>query len=185
MRGDHELNEVKAGKLPGLKAGFRFATAAESPLHPNTKAAVIAAGGEDTLIAAKAGSYHRAGYLLAHCGIVIICVGGLLDGNIPLKLLQLSGQKVVETRDIPQSKVPPESRLSPSNLSFRGNVNIPEGSSASVIFMNVADGYFVQDLPFTIALEKFHIEHYSTGQPRDFASDMMRATAPFACCSIA
>jgi cytochrome c biogenesis protein len=90
-----------------------------------------------------------------------------------LKLLQLSGQKVVETRDIPQSKVPPESRLSPSNLSFRGNVNIPEGSSASVIFMNMADGYFVQDLPFTIALDKFHIEHYSTGQPKDFASDIV------------
>lgn len=136
---------------------------------------IVSRGGDgaDTLIAAKAGSYHRAGYLLAHCGIVVICIGGLLDGNLPLKLLQLTGQKVVETRDIPQSKVPPESRLSPANLSFRGNVNIPEGSSASVIFMNMADGYFVQDLPFTIALEKFHIEHYSTGQPRDFASDIV------------
>ena len=29
VRGDHELNEVKAGKLPGLKDGFRFATGAE------------------------------------------------------------------------------------------------------------------------------------------------------------
>jgi len=29
IRGDHELNEVKAGKLPGLKDGFRFATEAE------------------------------------------------------------------------------------------------------------------------------------------------------------
>jgi len=29
LRGDHELNEVKAGKLPGLKAGFRFATVGE------------------------------------------------------------------------------------------------------------------------------------------------------------
>jgi prolyl-tRNA synthetase len=29
VRGDHDLNEVKAGKLPGLKGGFRFATAAE------------------------------------------------------------------------------------------------------------------------------------------------------------
>jgi len=63
--------------------------------------------------------------------------------------------------------------LSPSNLSFRGNVNIPEGSSASVIFMNIDDGYFVQDLPFTIALNKFHIDHYSTGQPKDFASDIV------------
>ena len=29
VRGDHSLNEIKAGKLPGLKTGFRFATAAE------------------------------------------------------------------------------------------------------------------------------------------------------------
>lgn len=29
LRGDHSLNEVKAGKLPGLKAGYRFATGAE------------------------------------------------------------------------------------------------------------------------------------------------------------
>jgi prolyl-tRNA synthetase len=29
VRGDHELNEVKAGKLEGLKGGFRFATVGE------------------------------------------------------------------------------------------------------------------------------------------------------------
>ncbi|MFN4148386.1 MAG: proline--tRNA ligase, partial [Rhodocyclaceae bacterium] len=29
LRGDHELNEVKAGKIPGLDQGFRFATEAE------------------------------------------------------------------------------------------------------------------------------------------------------------
>ncbi len=33
VRGDHSLNEVKAGKLPGLKAGWRFATAAEIEAH--------------------------------------------------------------------------------------------------------------------------------------------------------
>jgi prolyl-tRNA synthetase len=33
VRGDHDLNEVKAGKLPGLKKGFRFATAAEIDEH--------------------------------------------------------------------------------------------------------------------------------------------------------
>ena len=33
VRGDHELNEVKAGKLDGLKGGFRFATAAEIDAH--------------------------------------------------------------------------------------------------------------------------------------------------------
>jgi prolyl-tRNA synthetase len=33
VRGDHDLNEVKAGKVEGLKAGFRFATAAEIEAH--------------------------------------------------------------------------------------------------------------------------------------------------------
>jgi prolyl-tRNA synthetase len=33
VRGDHSLNEVKAGKIPGLEGGFRFATAAEIDAH--------------------------------------------------------------------------------------------------------------------------------------------------------
>jgi prolyl-tRNA synthetase len=33
VRGDHSLNEVKAGKLPELKAGWRFATVAEIDDH--------------------------------------------------------------------------------------------------------------------------------------------------------
>ncbi len=125
----------------------------------------------DTLVAAKAGSTHRFGYVLTHAAIVIICVGGLIDGNVPLKLLTLTGKKI-ETRNIAQSEIPAESRLSPSNLSFRTNVNIPEGGNVDVAFQNLADGYFVQELPFTIFLKKFHIDFYSTGQPKLFASDL-------------
>jgi prolyl-tRNA synthetase len=33
LRGDHDLNEVKAGKVEGLKQGFRFATVAEIEDH--------------------------------------------------------------------------------------------------------------------------------------------------------
>ena len=33
LRGDHDMNEVKVGKLPGLVAGFRFATVAEIEEH--------------------------------------------------------------------------------------------------------------------------------------------------------
>jgi prolyl-tRNA synthetase len=33
LRGDHEMNEVKVGKIEGLKAGFRFATLAEIDAH--------------------------------------------------------------------------------------------------------------------------------------------------------
>ncbi|MEN6584684.1 MAG: cytochrome c biogenesis protein ResB [Sulfuricella sp.] len=126
----------------------------------------------DMLVAAKAGSYHRLGYTLTHAAIVVICLGGLIDGNIPLKVEQLVGWKKIETRDLPQSDVPAASRLSPANLSFRGGVTIPEGSAADVVFLNIGDGYLVQDLPFDIKLKKFRVEHYPTGQPKSFESDI-------------
>ncbi len=37
VRGDHDLNEVKAGKVEGLKGGWRFASAAEIEDHLGTK----------------------------------------------------------------------------------------------------------------------------------------------------
>lgn len=127
---------------------------------------------DGVLLAAKAGSWNRLGYFLAHAAIVMICIGGLMDGNLVFKAQQLMGLKKIETRDIPQSQVPAISRLSPSNPSFRGSVQIPEGSSADVVFLNVADGYLVQDLPFSVGLKQFRIEHYSTGQPKNFESDV-------------
>ncbi|MDE2604727.1 MAG: proline--tRNA ligase [Burkholderiales bacterium] len=37
VRGDHDMNEIKVGKVPGLDAGFRFATVAEIEAHFGTK----------------------------------------------------------------------------------------------------------------------------------------------------
>ncbi len=37
VRGDHDMNEIKAGKVPGLDEGFRFATVAEIVDHFGTK----------------------------------------------------------------------------------------------------------------------------------------------------
>jgi len=37
LRGDHDMNEVKVGKLPGLDNGFRFASAAEIEAHFGSK----------------------------------------------------------------------------------------------------------------------------------------------------
>lgn len=124
------------------------------------------------LIVAKAGSYQRLGYILTHAAIVIICVGGLIDGNLPLKAQELLGWKKVETRDIAETQVPPQSRLPVTNLSFRGNMTLPEGSRGDVVFLRVRDGYMVQELPFSIALKKFRVEHYATGMPKSFESDV-------------
>jgi prolyl-tRNA synthetase len=37
VRGDHDMNEIKVGKVPGLDSGFRFATVAEVVEHFGTK----------------------------------------------------------------------------------------------------------------------------------------------------
>ncbi len=68
---------------------------------------------------------------------------------------------------------PRHSRLSVANLSFRANMTLPEGAQADVAFMRMRDGYLVQELPFTVALEDFRIEHYATGQPKSFESDLV------------
>lgn len=127
----------------------------------------------DELIAAKAGTHQRLGYIFTHVAMVIIFFGGLLDGNLPLKVQELFGQKKIETLDIPESQVPAISRLSMGNPSFRANMTLPEGLSDNVAFVRVRDGYLVQELPFRIALKDFRIEHYATGQPKSFESDIV------------
>jgi cytochrome c biogenesis protein len=128
---------------------------------------------DGTLLVAKAGSGHRLGYIFTHSAIIIICLGGLMDGNLWLKAQEMMGHIKIEDRDIPVSAVPAISRLAASNPSFRGNMTIPEGGRGSVAYLRVRDGYLIQELPFSIALKKFSIEHYATGQPKSFASDVV------------
>jgi len=125
------------------------------------------------LIAAKAGSWNRMGYLLAHSAIVLICIGGLLDGDLPLKLEMLLGAKQAANLDKPYAEIGVESRLGPEHWSYRGNVFLPEGKRSNIAVLNVQDGALLQELPFSITLKKFHIEHYSTGMPKRFASDIV------------
>lgn len=128
---------------------------------------------ERILLAAKKGSANRVGYLLTHAAIVIICVGGLIDGNAPLKLKTLTGAIRIETRDLPAGEIPDESRLASANPSFRASVSIPEGAAADFAFIPMGAGYLLQELPFMVRVEDFRIEHYSTGQPKAFESDVL------------
>ncbi|HGO7701350.1 TPA: cytochrome c biogenesis protein ResB [Neisseria meningitidis] len=124
------------------------------------------------LIAAKKGTMNKWGYIFAHVALIVICLGGLIDSNLLLKLGMLTGRIVPDNQAVYAKDFKPESILSASNLSFRGNVNISEGQSADVVFLNADNGILVQDLPFEVKLKKFHIDFYNTGMPRDFASDI-------------
>lgn len=126
------------------------------------------------VLAGMKGGLNRLGYLLSHVGVVVICLGALVDGNFGLRLKELSGAIQLETRDIPASEVPAISRISAGDsLSFRGSVTVPEGATAGLVFLNVRDGYLVQELPFSLELKDFRIEHYPNGQPKSFESDLV------------
>ena len=124
-------------------------------------------------LAAMKGAGNRFGYLFTHCAVVIICIGGFLDSNVPLKIQSLRGQLQAETRDLPISRIPDKSKLPVNNTSFRASVSIPEGRAVGAAFVNLGAGYLVQPLPFIILLEDFRVEHYPGGQPKSFESDLV------------
>ncbi len=128
---------------------------------------------DGVLIAGKRGAWSRWGYFLAHGGLVVICLGGLLDGNLPLKLQMALGGKQATPGDQLMTEIPPASRLGVDNWSYRGNIFIPEGRSSDQAVVNIDDGLLLQALPFIVSLKKFHVDHYETGQPKRFASDII------------
>jgi cytochrome c biogenesis protein len=126
-----------------------------------------------TMIAAKAGSANKLGYIAAHSAIVLVCIGGLLDGDLFVRMQQWFGGKTIFTGGGMIAEVPAQHRLPPTNPAFRGNMFVSEGTSASTAILNQSGGVLLQDLPFSIELKKFIVEHYSTGMPKLFASEII------------
>ena len=125
------------------------------------------------MVAAKAGAANKLGYIAAHSAIVLICLGGLSDGDLVVKAQMLLNGKSVYKGGGLIADVPQDYRLGPNNPTFRGNLLVAEGSQASVAILNQSDGVVLQDLPFAIELKKFIVEYYSTGMPKLFASDIV------------
>ncbi|HEY5798602.1 MAG TPA: cytochrome c biogenesis protein ResB [Burkholderiaceae bacterium] len=125
-----------------------------------------------TLIAAKQGAGNKFGYIFAHSAIVIICLGGLLDSDLPIRMQQWWGGKTPFAGNGVIAEIPAQHRLPLSNPSYRGNTMIAEGSASSTAVIPQASGVLLQDLPFTIYLKRFVIDFYSTGMPKLFASEV-------------
>jgi len=125
------------------------------------------------LIAAKRGAANKWGYIFAHAAIVIICIGGLLDSDLPIRFQIWFNGKVPFSGSGLISEIPPEHRIGTGNPSFRANTFIPEGATTNTAMIPYRDGILVQELPFAIELKKFVVEHYSTGMPKLFASEVV------------
>jgi cytochrome c biogenesis protein len=128
---------------------------------------------DGVLVSAMKGGVNRLGYIFTHVAIIVICLGGLMDSNLPLKFAEWQGRIEIETRDLAVSQVPDKSRLAVGSQAFRGSIHIAEGRYAEVAFVAMRDGYLVQELPFRIEVKDFRIEHYETGQPKSFETDLV------------
>jgi len=132
----------------------------------------IKAGKDKDTLVAKKGDLQKLGYIFTHLAIIVISIGGILDGNLYFKLQESFGFKKIESRNLKFSEVPGESQLDTNNFSYRATLLLNEQEKNDKALLRVRDGYLVQHLPFEIKLDKFHIEHYSTGQPKAFLSDI-------------
>ncbi|MCJ0764974.1 cytochrome c biogenesis protein ResB [Variovorax terrae] len=125
------------------------------------------------MLAAKAGAANKLGYIAAHSAIVLVCLGGLLDGDLIVRAQMWFNGKTPYTGGGLISEVKPEHRLSERNPTFRGNLLVAEGAQSSTAILPQSDGVMLQDLPFSIELKKFVVDYYSTGMPKLFASDIV------------
>jgi cytochrome c biogenesis protein len=126
-----------------------------------------------TMVAARAGRASKIGYLAAHSAIVLICLGGLSDGDLVVKAqMFFTGKSTFDGGGLIKD-VPAEHRLPAGNPTFRGNLLVPEGARAGVAVLSMPDGIVLQDLPFDVELKKFIVEYYETGMPKLFASEIV------------
>lgn len=124
------------------------------------------------MVAARKGAANKIGYLAAHSAIVLVCLGGLFDGDLVVRALMWAQGKTVYSGGGFISEVKPEHRLPASNPSFRANLLVPEGGRAATAILSLPNGVVLQDLPFDVELKKFIVEYYDTGMPKLFASEI-------------
>lgn len=129
--------------------------------------------GQGWMVAAKAGAANKLGYLAAHGAIVMVCIGGLLDGDLVVRAQMWWGDKTPFTGGGLIADVAPEHRLSDRNPTFRGNLLVTEGTRAGTAILAQPEGVVLQELPFDVELKKFVVDYYSTGMPKLFASDIV------------
>jgi cytochrome c biogenesis protein len=130
-------------------------------------------GANGWMVAAKAGAANKVGYIAAHSAIVLVCLGGLLDGDLIVRAQMLFNGKSAFTGGGMMVDVPPQHRLTENNPTFRANLLVTEGTRSSTAVLNQSDGILLQELPFAVELKKFIVEYYSTGMPKLFASDII------------
>lgn len=124
---------------------------------------------QGVMFGARLGAANKLGYIAAHSAIVLVCLGGLFDGDLIIKV-QAWANKLQPFQGRIESD---RGRLSVDNPAYRGQLFVPEGQRSSAAVVNLPDGMLVQPLPFEVELKRFKVDYYDTGMPKRFASDIV------------
>ncbi|WP_240660660.1 cytochrome c biogenesis protein ResB [Inhella crocodyli] len=181
-----DLRDAKLHLRPASLQAYPHKAQADWAHAPaDTQAAVLArlqaegwspkldARADGTLIAARKGGAHKLGYIAAHGAIVLICLGGLLDGDLVVRALAAVQGKTLYTGTGNTVKNVEPHRLDERNPSYRANLFVPEGERVGVALLNMPGGVLLQQLPFELELKRFIVEYYDTGMPKLFASEVV------------
>ncbi len=126
-----------------------------------------------TMIAARRGAANKLGYIAAHSAIVLVCIGGLFDGDLIVRAqMWLQGKTPYLGAGFIKD-VPAQHWLSASNPTFRGQLPVVEGARVGTARLTLGDGLLLQPLPFDVELKKFIVDYYATGMPKLFASEIV------------
>jgi cytochrome c biogenesis protein len=161
------------GSLEGALQPSRDAVVAELMRQGwNLKTETRSADGAEAggiMIAARRGVVNKLGYIAAHSAIVLVCLGGLFDGDMIAKVQAWYQHLETFKSGQPTAK----NMLSVDNPAYRASLYVPEGDATGLAVLNVDKGMLVQPLPFDVELKKFIVDYYETGMPKRFASEIV------------
>ncbi|MBA2722882.1 MAG: cytochrome c biogenesis protein ResB [Methylibium sp.] len=162
------------GVVPGSRdATFAHVSALLAAGGWKAKAEVREGEGGGVMVAARKGAANKLGYIAAHSAIVLVCIGGLFDGDLIVRAQMAWQDKTAFAGGGMLADVPAAHVLNVGNPTYRGNIGVNEGQRGSTAVIQMKDGVVLQPLPFDIELKKFIVEFYPTGSPRLFASDVV------------
>ena len=164
LKGQRTLDEAPAAAVERIGALLRA---------DGWKAKVDRREGGGTMIAARRGATNKLGYIAAHSAIVLVCIGGLFDGDLIVRAQMFLQAKSSYAGGGMFRDVGPEHRLGPNTPTFRANLLVPEGARSGTAVIAMPDGVVLQELPFDVELRKFIVEYYETGMPKLFASEIV------------
>jgi cytochrome c biogenesis protein len=170
------MPHYRQARLPGTAAERAQAAAAQlraDGWRVRLQARTRAGQPAGWMVAAQRGTLRKLGYLATHAAIVLIAVGGLIDGSGLLRgWMWLKGVSPYQGSGL-MAEVPARHWLGLDTPSYRASLAVAEGTQSALALIDQGAGVVLQPLPFAIELQRFTIERHANGTPRQYRSAVL------------